>query len=426
MNKFIVLGVFFTLWLENVLDIGFSLVPGLSDKNIVLYLAVAWIILQAVLDGRQGGFMHRRHEYLPLHLAYIGLISLAAVSASICVFLIRYPGYTPVYAVVSLKGSLIDHYLMLFVFLAGVRTGTEALQIARVILVAMGIAAIVWLADAFGLADLGIVEREERIITPMGEANQTGTIMGFYVPLMFACGLVTRGFARAFWFAGATVCLLMLLVTASRGAMAGLLGAAILAAWFFRDRIRAEYIAPAVVALLVLGAASFLLLPEEYRALLSARLYDTGAQSSIYGQRSGRTGIWTYGLAQMAAAPLTMLVGFGWKTFSLMNPNASHNDYLELFFNLGVVGLLLAMIVYFSVVQHVRRALEIADPEARVILIAFLLGYASILIAIFFVNLHAPWYFVWSFTGLMLRLASDPVLAQREVPRGSMSAQLPT
>jgi hypothetical protein len=84
------------------------------------------------------------------------------------------------------------------------------------------------------------------------------------------------------------------------------------------------------------------------------------------------------------------------------------------------------MIVYFSVVQHVRRALEIADPEARVILIAFLLGYASILIAIFFVNLHAPWYFVWSFTGLMLRLASDPVLAQREVPRGSMSAQLPT
>jgi hypothetical protein len=41
-------------------------------------------------------------------------------------------------------------------------------------------------------------------------------------------------------------------------------------------------------------------------------------------------------------------------------------------------------------------------------MIGFLVGYLSVLISIFFVNMHDPWVFVWSFTGIMLRLAAEP------------------
>jgi hypothetical protein len=139
MTKFLVFAVFFVVWLDGVFGLRLSLVPGLSAKNIVLYLVVIWIVLQGALDGSRGGLFARRQDYMSLHLAFIGFILLAIVSAVACLTLLRYPGYTVEFTLWTLKAYLIDHYLFMFVFLVGLRNADEARQLARLVLIAMAV-----------------------------------------------------------------------------------------------------------------------------------------------------------------------------------------------------------------------------------------------------------------------------------------------
>jgi hypothetical protein len=108
----------------------------------------------------------RPHDYLPLHLVFVSLIVLAASSAVVCLLIVQHPGYTPVYAIISLKTSAIDHYLMLFVFLAAIQNSNEGLWIAKGMIAVVTLGCIVSLADMFG-AGLGIM-------TPRGDGRLRG------------------------------------------------------------------------------------------------------------------------------------------------------------------------------------------------------------------------------------------------------------
>jgi hypothetical protein len=52
-----------------------------------------------------------------------------------------------------------------------------------------------------------------------------------------------------------------------------------------------------------------------------------------------------------------------------------------------------------------KRASENADDELRAHLIAFVIGVMAVCAAIFFVDLHRPWYYFWAYAGVALRLA---------------------
>src|SRR5688572_24736451 len=99
MKKNAVLLVFGVLLVSGMTGIDLGLGPGLSAKNLLLYVMVAWITLDAALDGSRGGFFNRRHPYLPLHIAFVFFILVAATSAAVCVFLLEFPDYTLSYGV---------------------------------------------------------------------------------------------------------------------------------------------------------------------------------------------------------------------------------------------------------------------------------------------------------------------------------------
>jgi O-antigen ligase len=410
MTKFLVLAVFLAVWFESVLGINLSLLPGVSAKNLTLYLALGWIVMQAVLDGREGGVLHRAHSYLPLHLAFVGLIVIALASSVACLALLHYPGYTPGYAIAMLKGYAIDPYLMFFVFLAGIRNGREAVWVARIILAAMSVGTIVWILDLFGLVDFGIMSHHwrGRIQGPMGDANQIGSLVVFYMLILVAVGLAARGVWRIIWLGAAVACMVVMFASASRGAVTALVGSALIGGWLIRDRIKPKQILAIVVGVALLVTIAYLMVDAQYKLAFIARWTQMGTQVTIWDQSSGRSMIWGTALATMQDAPLSLLVGMGWKTFDLLNRYASHSDFVELYFNLGIVGLLAGLFLYFGVVRHIRRATRAAAPEPRAMLTGFLFAFISFLISSIFVNMHAPLLLVWSFTGLMLRLASDP------------------
>jgi hypothetical protein len=63
---------------------------------------------------------------------------------------------------------------------------------------------------------------------PIGDPIQTGTVITFFMPVMVAMAILTRGKARIFWLITVLACFAILLATASRGPLVGLLGAAMI------------------------------------------------------------------------------------------------------------------------------------------------------------------------------------------------------
>jgi O-antigen ligase len=314
----------------------------------------------------------------------------------------------------SLKSFAADPYLMLFVFFAGVRNSGEAVWVMKGMLAILTVVSLLALADAFGVVDVPTLEplSDDRFSGPLGGANSYGGLMGMYIPPAFAFASVSRGPTRALWLLSAGTCLLLLLFTGSRGALVGLVGGAFLGTIPLRDHVSARYLLRiwVVSAALMLAALALLVLQH------GDMLYDRFVRQSggdAFTQTSGRSMIWGEALSQMADAPWSLLVGFGWKTFDLTHDLASHNQYLDYFFNLGIIGLSLILIIYGLVFSYLVKGVRSASGDSKAILTGFLVGYLSFLLAGLFSNRSSLWPFFWASTGVALRLAADSVAVAR-------------
>lgn len=400
--------VFLALVASVCLAIDLSLAPGLSVKNLLLYLLVVWIAFESVLDSSQGGLLHRHVDYMSLHVTFIGLILIAVFSAAICVFIIQYENYGLRHAIISLKASLIDHYLMLFVFLATIRGSREAVWMAKSIMILMTIAMTISLIDMFGFMELGIMapRQDGRLQGPFLGSNEYGPLMAFYLPMAFVFAHLASGKSKLFWIYSAFVFLMVMIFTASRGAVVGLFGGVFVGVLLFRQYINPRALMQSVIAAAATGAIVVALLAIQYGDLLYTRFIETTITTSAYDQSSGRTEIWADALSMMAETPITFLVGFGWGTFDLMNAWGSHNEYLRYMFELGIVGLFFFMFIYSTVVYQVLAACRYVSDDARLILLGFSFGYLGILVSALFNHMSAPWLFIWGQVGVMLRFAS--------------------
>lgn len=409
MNRLVVLLVFSTLCLGAVSDTDTSILPGLSLKNLVLYIAIAWIVMRGVLDVSGGGVLGRKHRHLPLYVAFVALIFVAALSIFVCVMFIEYPGYSTLAGLIAWKGFTVDHFLFMLVFLLGLRTAGEALWMHKVILTMIACLAALYLIDLHGILDLGIILRRKdgRLTAPLGDSNQISGLMALFVPMMLAAAFLARGKARYLWVAATALCIMVMLSTGSRGGIVALVGGAIISALLLRRRIAAGQVIKVVALLSIVGVVAFAVLPSEYKHLLFWRFVESSTTGNVADNTSGRLDIWLFGLSQMLDTPITLLSGFGWNTYALMNPWVSHNEYLDYYFTLGVAGLLLRLFIFFYVIRQVRLAIYMSAGETRTILMSFLIGFVGVLVAIFFVNFYGPWNFVWVMVGLMLRLVTE-------------------
>ena len=78
-----------------------------------------------------------------------------------------------------------------------------------------------------------------------------------------------------------------------------------------------------------------------------------------------------------------------------------------------LVGLFFGSYLLFSAIGRARRASLHAAPPLRGQLIAFVLGTVGVATAVFFVDLHKPWFYFWMYGGVMMRMVlcveNDPV-----------------
>jgi O-antigen ligase len=383
-----------------------SLAPGLSAKNALLYLIIIIGMVEMAV------FRNLSFD-LPSVVIPFALVAIyALVSWFAVAFVVQMPTYNPVDAGIALKTELIDHFLIFLIFFFGISTAAGSLSLIRFLLWMAIVGNLVAVVDAFDIPDLGIIEQREdgRVSGPIGESNAYGAFIAMTLPGIAVLAIESAGMKRVIAILGVFVTVLALFLTASRGAMVGLAAGGIFSTFFLRDYVSFRRVRHAIIILSVAVAATLIVFfATGYLGLLEERFIEQSS-GGAYEASSSRSAIWTLALRRMIEYPYSVLIGFGWDAYNHMGglfPRATHNFYLNKWFNLGLPGLVLYLLLFYNILRNCRKALERASRSARLHLMSFVFGLTSLGGAIFFIDLHAPWIFIWAYVGLIMRLAVE-------------------
>lgn len=411
--RWLLLSLIGVLAATDIFSLDLSLAPGLSVKNAVLYLVLMALFFRTVLSGELKIERPEIHAYFAVWIGY------AVVTCLVAGLIIEYPGYHLFSAAITLKSFLIDPALFCLAAIWGLRDERDVILLTKGIVGAIAIANVFTLLDVAGIVHLHIFVgdngvEEGRVFGVFGHANDTGTLIAVVLPSMIAVAVGARGPARALWFGGVFASLAVLILTVSRGAFVSLLLGAIIGAYLCRRYVSLSRLVPwaiAAVATIIVAVAVTSVIDPYIRGILAERILGQSRSLTIGEISSGRTGLWLRVLLVMMDHPITLLTGFGWDVYNTMAfPLATHNFYLDAWFNVGIIGVVIFPLIAHRTIADALRAAGEASPALRPLLVAGVFGVVVIMIGIFFVNLFKPWPYIWLYMGVMLRasLVSAP------------------
>jgi O-antigen ligase len=387
--------------------------PGIKVKNALLYVIVLGLMLRVTLDRSY------RIQLPGVPILFSIIIGYAVLTYLAIVLVIDYQGYDPLFTGFQLKNTLFDQLLFFLVFFYGLRSNEDALTVLKVLLAAWAVSHIVAVLDATGIFQVGDIEqrRDGRVQGAVGESNQYGAFVALSLPPIIAVVTTARGMWRMFWIAASLITAAALVMTVSRGAFVATAFAVMCGVWLFRrfmpGRKLLIWAACGVVGAVLVG---MIVLSLGFGDLIYWRLTE-GAGSDMTATSSGRTEIWATVLEVMFRTPLTLLTGFGWEAYGTFPFRwATHNHYLQQWFNLGLVGLICSVLLFVLPIRTVNSAMNYADPDVRAMLIAFGIGTIALATAVFFVNLYSPALYYWSYAGIVMRLAVNALEPQAHAP----------
>ena len=253
----------------------------------------------------------------------------------------------------------------------------------------------------------------------MGESNQYGALLALTLPAIIALvwDSQTKRFLAYFAILVSSVALLL---SSSRGAFVAIILGCLFSIYYLRAYISMRHVVKGgLIFLATVTVTIIIILNTDLGGELVQRFIDklSGSTRTI---SSGRTAIWTMTLQQMSERPFSFFTGFGWDAYEYISRSgyAPHNAYLKHLFDLGLPGLTLYCVLSYKLLSNCRGAISNSTGTARYQLIAFVCGFASMSIALFFVDLAKPWPFVWAYVGMMMRL----VVASRQPIKDEMKA----
>lgn len=409
-----------------------SIAPGLSIKNALVYLIGITLLTQVVLGRPLGRTVPWIQPAFAILVAYALLTWLAAA------LIVQYPGYSLVWNGIRLKTDLIDHVIVFLLFFYGARNLADSVFITKVLLTAVGIASAVTVGNVAGLTDIGVTEfgRDDaveggRVHGAFGHANETGTLIACLLPAFIAATQSSGGIRRAGWALAMVLSAVALIMTASRGAFAGLIIGGVWAAVLCRHYLsaRAVLVWSALVAAVLVPILA--IVGFQFGDLLFERLVSQSFGTDLGQVSSGRTEIWATAIKKMMSWPVTLLTGFGWDVYSVMAFRYTpHNHYLWLWFNLGLLGVGCFVLIIWRAVHVALLAAEAVDERVRGYIVAFVIGAMIFATAIFFANIYRPWLYFWAYAGVSLRyaLASQSLTEPRQLgsPESTPSLSWPS
>ncbi len=414
--------------LSDIMSWQMSLAPGMSVKNVALYLLLFAIMFRTALHGIPAS------ETPLLHMIFVVWVGYAMASWLVAALVIKYPEYHLVENAIGLKADLIDSVMYFLLAFHGLRNSEDVRFVFKALAAAMGVASVATLLDVAHIVHLGMTighsgQEEGRVFGVFGHANDTAALINGLLPVSVAVALGSQGTRRTMWFGFALATMLVFLLTISRGGYVAMLLGSMVAAFMCRRLLPIQRIAgwaagagaTLIALVMVAGLAS-----STIGALITDRLFNSGRSAGELS--SGRTDIWLGGLRRMLAEPITFITGYGWDVWYVMPFRfIEHNIYLHYWFNLGLVGLFAFIAVIVIVLRASLRAAAATHGVLRPYHISVVFGICMLGIAVFFCNLSGHWAFFWIYLGAGLRAAritlAEPVVsapAAERIPFGAM------
>ena len=409
-------GFFLVLSLEEILDLGLMLTPGLSAKNAFLFVLVVVVAFTRASERREAGLQ------LPdLHALFLILLTLAFIGIFYRQFV---SGYSLTFSLVGelglVKSVIVDSYLMLLVFFYGVVSRKAAMALSKCILLIISFMALVTIADLLGVSSLGLISyRNERLEGPLGQANEYAVFLSFFIPFLLLGALNGRGIVvRLIYLLGALVSFALLIQTGSRGGFVSLVGGIALAGIWLSGGydLRRAFLWGATGVFAAAGIVTAVALSNEVvRELLITRL-ELSFSGGLEEASAGRTWIWMQGLDDLLARPWRLLTGFGLGQFTERVGIPPHSAYMNYLHALGLIGLAAYVIIVARILILGRRAFfsEAATAEERTLIAGLVIAWFALTIAMVTGTIYKAWLFVWPMTGLCLYVTSCIRDAERE------------
>jgi hypothetical protein len=396
-----------------------SLAQGLSVKNGMIYVAAIMLAARAVV---RGGL---KLELPAIHICFAVLVGYAVLTWLTVGFVLHYKDYKLALTGMDLKAQLLDYVIVFGVFMYSLETVADVKFVTKALLIGLTCANAIAIGDIAGLFNIGVTmmgtsgAEAGRAFGAFGHANETAALVICLLPAYVAVAGSSRGVMRLFWVGAGAISATMILMTGSRGAVVGMTLGGVLGWYTCRRVISFARAAPVLIALVALGLPLLLLVNMKFGGILTDRVIEMLQDPAT--RSADRTYVWLQGISRMMDHPLTLVTGFGWDSYSVMGfIYATHNHYLLLWFELGVIGVLSYLLIIGGTVLTARSAAEVAPDELRAYLIAFIFGMFFVSVAVFFTLLGRPWLYIWAYIGMTMRLAvivsADAKNAARTVP----------
>jgi len=344
-----------------------------------LLLALSWAATVALGRSRPGLLAHRP--------AFTGAMTLFIAWAALSTVWARRPDLSSAAVLTLVLSSTL--FPILF---AAVREPRHARWVYAAFVAGALLSALVGLATSSG-AEPG---DEGRLAGPGINPNQLGGYLAVaaILAVALACDRELPAPRRTVFAGAAALCLPLVLLTGSRGALLGL-AVALVATPFVARRDRRGGAAALAVAAVLFGAVCFV-------TIAPGPVVQRIAHSDTSG--SGRTDIWRMGARMVAAQPLT---GVGAGNFSVATidyllrpgatqravyivdePKVAHNIYLEVLAELGIPGLALFAVIVAGGLLSARDAARFAAGrglrETELLARGLLLALIAMLASAFF------------------------------------------
>jgi O-antigen ligase len=388
-------GVIFVVLILTDLQIGFltmvmfaylevlSVVGGVSLVKVAgVLIVVAWLAVASTRGRQERNFFTEHAGLTYLLLAFLGwnAISTAWSESSST-------------ALESVMRYALDACLLPIAFTA-IRDRRDAVRVLGALVVGASVAAIsaILVPPPPESGDFG------RATGTVGDANELAAalLVGLAIAVSFAVNRHFSALLRALAGIAAALCLTGILVSLSRGGLIGVAAALVIAVVVAGRWWRRVLVLCGILAVSAVGYyAFFASLPAQERVL------NVGG-----GNGTGRLELWTVALRMIAAHPFNG-VGTGqfpidsvhyllrpglFETgaFILSTPKVTHNTYLNVVAELGIVGgALFVVILVFCLgcmLLAVKRVREAGDERLEILLRGLVVGTGGYLVTLMFIS----------------------------------------
>jgi len=392
----------FVFWAEQVLGLGFSQIKGLSFLNVSYYLLlVAWAL--KIIKTRKLFEPNDVNKYLIL------MIFVVLASIPIKILLDEIPNISVMKEIINAKSW--TNPLILFFILVNIIDNEKTwnnIQLGLVLFLLLTVLST--LLVTYGVVEIGTLRVHKGRSAGFAEANQYAGFLVLFIPLLLSFFLnqkssLPKAISAFFLF----LTLMGLFVAGSRGGVLSFLLSMIVYLLILKREkmIRIATVISVVLTLLVVGGISFIVVPPNVREGITTK-FDPSGSDDLADYTSGRLDFVANGIKLFSESPI---FGHGQQTFIPLSklrgfPKIanSHNDYILHAVQYGSIGLVIFVMIFTKVFQHVWHHLNITtDFWSKYLYASYLAGFLGYAFSMLSVNMFAPRYLFWMYTAIIYK-----------------------